>query len=157
MTMRLFAWALEQQAIPPDEKFVLLSMSESSDDDNIWRGNMEGICRFTNLDRDVVLVISERLVERGLLARVGSEIKLMAPIVEYSPEPSTYFKKKPIAKSVRDQVYWRDGYKCKKCESEHDLTIDHIHPESKGGTNKLDNLQTLCRLCNCRKGVKVAA
>ena len=31
------------------------------------------------------------------------------------------------------------------------LEIDHIHPLARGGTNKLDNLQVLCRSCNARK------
>ena len=33
-----------------------------------------------------------------------------------------------------------------------DLTIDHIVPVSKGGTNHIDNLQPACVSCNCSKG-----
>lgn len=33
------------------------------------------------------------------------------------------------------------------------LEVDHVVPISKGGTNDLDNLQTLCEPCNQAKGV----
>ncbi|KKL78500.1 hypothetical protein LCGC14_2024260 [marine sediment metagenome] len=29
--------------------------------------------------------------------------------------------------------------------------VDHIVPRTKGGTNRFDNLQTLCSLCNLGK------
>ena len=32
------------------------------------------------------------------------------------------------------------------------LTKDHIIPRSKGGPSTMDNLQTMCAPCNCRKG-----
>lgn len=32
------------------------------------------------------------------------------------------------------------------------MTIDHIHPRSKGGSNTVDNYQMMCELCNSRKG-----
>jgi len=35
------------------------------------------------------------------------------------------------------------------------LEIDHIHPESKGGTAEVSNLQLLCRKCNRTKGDRV--
>lgn len=36
-----------------------------------------------------------------------------------------------------------------------DLEIDHVVPESKGGSHDPDNLQLLCRPCNRRKAAKV--
>lgn len=33
-------------------------------------------------------------------------------------------------------------------DDDHMFTIDHIHPRSKGGENKLDNYQLLCKICN---------
>ena len=33
-----------------------------------------------------------------------------------------------------------------------ELTKDHIMPKSKGGSDELDNLQTLCGPCNFKKG-----
>jgi 5-methylcytosine-specific restriction endonuclease McrA len=32
---------------------------------------------------------------------------------------------------------------------------DHIHPESKGGSQELDNCQILCRKCNREKSDKL--
>ena len=51
-------------------------------------------------------------------------------------------------------VFGRDDYKCKNCGagSYSDLTVDHIYPRSRGGSNDPSNLQTLCRGCNSDKG-----
>ncbi len=65
---------------------------------------------------------------------------------------SPRYKKAPIPNSLRKKVFERDGYRCVLCADWHDLAADHIIPESKGGPTTLDNLQTLCRTCNLRKG-----
>jgi 5-methylcytosine-specific restriction endonuclease McrA len=52
-------------------------------------------------------------------------------------------------------VFERDDFRCLKCGSRRNLNADHIHPESKGGPTTLENLQTLCRGCNSRKGARV--
>ena len=54
-------------------------------------------------------------------------------------------------KKIREFIFKRDGYKCLKCTSEDNLTIDHIEPIHTGGENKLSNLQTLCKSCNSSK------
>ncbi|QRO33990.1 HNH endonuclease [Chromobacterium violaceum] len=41
------------------------------------------------------------------------------------------------------------------CRSIEDLTIDHIKPLSRGGTDDLVNLQFLCRPCNSAKGARL--
>lgn len=55
-----------------------------------------------------------------------------------------------ISKTKRRGIYERDGHRCLACGSEKKLTLDHIVPISKGGTNDESNLQTLCEGCNCR-------
>lgn len=49
----------------------------------------------------------------------------------------------------------RDGYICQECDSQSELTIDHIMPISKGGSDDLSNLRFLCRRCNSSKSDKV--
>lgn len=57
-----------------------------------------------------------------------------------------------ISKSKRRNVYERDGYRCVRCGATDDLSLDHIVPVSRGGKNDYENLQTMCRPCNVRKG-----
>lgn len=48
------------------------------------------------------------------------------------------------------------GNQCLCCGSvDSPLTVDHIVPLIKGGSNFPNNLQPLCRSCNCKKQVKI--
>jgi 5-methylcytosine-specific restriction endonuclease McrA len=63
-----------------------------------------------------------------------------------------------VKKNKREKVFKRDGYKCvhPNCNNwRGKLTIDHIIPISKGGTNDLDNLQTLCEHHNKQKANRI--
>ncbi len=55
----------------------------------------------------------------------------------------------------RENVIWRDDFTCQYCGEEFpfvDLTLDHVIPSSRGGTNEWDNLVASCKKCNQRKG-----
>ncbi len=60
-----------------------------------------------------------------------------------------------LSASKKLKVFRRDGFKCAICRSGHDLTVDHIIPRFKGGSDDEKNLQTLCKECNIRKGHSV--
>ncbi len=61
---------------------------------------------------------------------------------------------------LRAQVLMRDGATCRLCgasvQTGAKLQVDHIHPWSKGGETKIENLQILCEVCNFGKGNIVA-
>ncbi|WIF21984.1 5-methylcytosine-specific restriction enzyme A [Shewanella phage vB_SbaS_Y11] len=76
-------------------------------------------------------------------------------IAVLQPKPrKPFFKKRKIRGGVRKAVFARDESICVGCGSSDDLCLDHIIPESRGGTSELDNLQILCRSCNSSKGIK---
>ena len=46
---------------------------------------------------------------------------------------------------------------CRECASMLDLTVDHIRPQSLGGTNARANLRVLCRSCHASIGRKATS
>ena len=53
--------------------------------------------------------------------------------------------------TIKEQVKRRDGNQCLACGATRGLQADHIIPAYEGGSNGIDNLQTLCRVCNSHK------
>lgn len=60
----------------------------------------------------------------------------------------------PIDYSAVRERFDKLGNRCVACGATNNITIDHIIPLAKGGTNCIDNLQPLCHSCNSSKGVK---
>ena len=64
-------------------------------------------------------------------------------------------KRTHVPRGLRKEVFKRDNYRCVECGASKDdgatLHVDHKIPVSKGGTDELDNLQTLCSECNLNK------
>ena len=59
--------------------------------------------------------------------------------------------RKALSLRKRFFVMKRDGFACVKCRASGPgvrLEVDHVMPVSKGGSDSLDNLQTLCFECN---------
>jgi len=59
----------------------------------------------------------------------------------------------------RHAIYRRDDYRCAYCGRRYKsqmsrLTLDHVQPRARGGSNKSTNLVTCCDTCNLQKGNK---
>lgn len=60
-----------------------------------------------------------------------------------------------ISNKEWEEVLEKYGNRCLCCgRSDVRITMDHVLPLSKGGTNTIDNVQPLCFSCNSRKSVK---
>jgi hypothetical protein len=69
------------------------------------------------------------------------------------PEARPAKQRQPISDHKRFVVLKRDRYKCRIChKAGGELEVDHVVPVCQGGSNLLENLQTLCKRCNRGKG-----
>ena len=59
-----------------------------------------------------------------------------------------------IRKDKRLAIYLRDECECAYCGSQESLTLDHLVPVCKGGSNSQTNLVTACIECNLKRGKK---
>ena len=60
------------------------------------------------------------------------------------------FRQLPL---TRRNIFHRDGNRCQYCGCcGEQLSIDHIVPRSRGGTDTWENITTACLRCNVRKG-----
>lgn len=87
------------------------------------------------------------------------EQKIASPSVSFKI-PSVIVLKKAIKfisnsiRPTRNNIIWRDDSRCQYCYKdvpERELTLDHVVPRSKGGTNTWTNLVASCKKCNQTK------
>lgn len=100
----------------------------------------------------LLLLMKADLVEK-------KEGKLIRTVNKSFPYPSVIrlasyvrFPHKKVELS-RKNIHRRDNYRCQYCGKKiATLTIDHVIPKSRGGTDSWDNLVTACISCNNKKG-----
>jgi hypothetical protein len=110
----------------------------------------KGLLDFVELNKGDIL--------KGFLALDENSDKIFVfkfSRVGAKPDENTNFKRRAqIPARLRHEVFKRDGYRCLECgatNNETRLQADHIIPVSRGGSDELDNLQTLCKECNLAK------
>ena len=121
--------------------------------------------------RRLLEVAAERSTQRRIKRTIRTLVRVAAPLWHWGDGCGGWVIEE-IASAARDaglelpslrlrdmlpttrQVLERDAYRCKHCGGWEHLSVDHIQPRAKGGTDDLDNLQTLCRTCNSRKGAR---
>lgn len=109
------------------------------------------------LDGDMGRLVREiRDLERRKTVVRNAMARIMA-LMEACPHARYFIRRMEANKAIADpglrqRIMRRDGYKCQRCQSIHDLSIDHITPVVAGGGDEDENLQVLCVPCNSRKG-----
>lgn len=73
------------------------------------------------------------------------------PIFPGQSEPPS---RDELTDQEKQQLFRRDGNQCLACGATKYLQADHVHAVYFAGSNRLDNLQTLCKICNGRKGTR---
>jgi len=83
-----------------------------------------------------------RLHQEGIL------IKVKKGVYRYDPDLIQHKELYEFPPEVKEAIFKRDGYKCVVCgrgrEDGVEIHADHKIPLDKGGTNTIDNGQTLC-------------
>jgi hypothetical protein len=72
--------------------------------------------------------------------------------------PGEYLYNLEASSSSEARRLWKNSIKdewnrkCAYCDSKENLTLDHIIPQSKGGTDEKHNMLCACKYCNRSKG-----
>lgn len=115
----------------------------------VWEGRV-----WDRLEDGIALALAAaRCVTAGSADPAGYVIELIDQTRPPRKKSATNPRNR-ISATLRWEVYKRDDFRCRSCGTQDRLSCDHIFPASKGGKTNLANLQTLCRPCNSRKGVR---
>ena len=103
-----------------------------------------------NWKRAVILIFkgkAEQIEHNGKVIYSNCHLPTVIRLRNYIRVP---YKEIPL---TRRNLMHRDQYTCQYCKSKtHDLTIDHVVPKSRGGTDSWDNVVASCQKCNVKKG-----
>lgn len=125
--------------------------------------------RYLPGDQCDVSQVAQELIERGLVILYKADGRQYAEIPTFTEHqvinnresdssipPRTEdntVQVRNLSQEMRQSIITRDGDKCLRCGATDDLTVDHIFPQSMGGTHNPKNLRCLCRTCNSARPV----
>ncbi len=103
-----------------------------------------------NWKRAVILIFkgkAEQIEHNGKVIYHNFHIPTVIRLRRYVTIP---YKEIPL---TRRNLMYRDHYRCQYCgQKTCDLTIDHVIPRSRGGSDAWDNVVACCQKCNVKKG-----
>ncbi len=105
------------------------------------------------MERALILYFTDkaRIVKENMEFKVksGSSSWTCPSVMQLKKYANVKFRK--LVPS-RTNIFKRDNNSCLYCGSKRSLTLDHVIPRSKGGSNSWTNLATACGPCNHSKG-----
>lgn len=89
------------------------------------------------------------------LHQEGKLIKVRKGVYRYDPDRVCVVDLFDFPPDVKEEIFKRDNYRCVVCglgkEDDVEICADHIIPKDRGGTNTVENGQTLCTKHNLIK------
>lgn len=167
MTLRALIWAKNHDAdLSPIGRLALIGLADSATDEGcLWAVSAAAVQGWARRPLEECEAGIAELRAAGLLHDLGVGDMAWLPLdgweadfeqaVWQAYKPSK--KRPPLRDDLRHEVFTDDGHRCVECGSATDLSVDHKHPRSRGGTDVRQNLRTLCRPCNSRKNNRVTA
>lgn len=160
MSLHTLCWAFDLHVGDPKAKLLLIYMSDDVGTDGICDTPLEKLAEETELSFGEIEDALQHLVWIGAITGSREHWYIEAPLESITPDakPLSVYRKSKIPKAIRERVFAQDKWVCRECgcSDRAALTVDHIYPEVLGGTLDVANLQTLCRPCNSRKGIRIA-
>lgn len=150
MSVQASSWALSQETGSPARKLLLFMLADHGGMAGAGNAPTPTLSDLCEMSPGEMCEHLRALQEIGLIIWDGEAYKLLCPHSE--PDPMDGAPKAPSGQRLR--IYDRDSWSCVYCDSPHELTLDHVIPRSRGGSNSDDNLVAACRRCNCRKGAR---
>ena len=103
--------------------------------------------------KSYLIMLAVRLLEKKRV-RLEAEIGIFGEIIHRTDIPKRS-EKLPNYRTHKHTLFGKQEGLCNGCRTQfpfRNMTVDHIVPQSQGGTDHEDNLQLLCGACNSTKG-----
>ena len=152
----------ERVGYPTQKPLALLDriIKASSNEDDVvldpFCGCATACVAADRLDRQWAGIDLSPLAAQLVRSRIRAEGPLLYDLIHREDIPKRDdVGKLPPYKTHKHTLFGQQEGLCNGCRITfpfQNFTIDHVVPQSKGGTDHIDNLQLLCNFCNSKKG-----